>query len=197
VGREIRRVPANFDWEIGKTWEGFLNPYSDHIRKCDDCGGIGYNEATKELYDTFYDSHHNGVTWEYRFEDGRAVELLGVTKRWQNQLTQDEYDALIESRGFKNPPPLEEFNRRNCHPTRGYNFDACDMHLMVRTRAQRLGVYGHCPKCKGSGSYWESEAWKALGEAWKEIPVPTGDWWQVWETVSEGSPITPAFCYRR
>jgi hypothetical protein len=25
------------------------------------------------------------------------------------------------------------------------------------------------------------------------VPIPTGDWYQVWETVSEGSPVSPAF----
>lgn len=193
MGREVRRVPANFDWEIGKTWEGFVNPYTDHVKPCHHCDRMGVNPATLELYHTFYDSRNNRVTWEYRFEDGRAVELLGTTKRWQNQLTQDEYDALRESRDFKHPMTLEEFNRQNTHPTKGYNFDACDMWLMVRTRAERLGVYGKCEHCNGSGSIWDSKAWEALADAWKPIPVPEGEWWQVWETVSEGSPITPAF----
>ena len=31
------------------------------------------------------------------------------------------------------------------------------------------------------------------GFTWPQINVPRGDWWQVWETVSEGSPVTPAF----
>lgn len=34
---------------------------------------------------------------------------------------------------------------------------------------------------------------KRASEAWKETEPPTGDGYQLWETVSEGSPISPVF----
>lgn len=43
---------------------------------------------------------------------------------------------------------------------------------------------------------WDEEADEYLtktGEVWKAYDPPTGEGWQVWETVSEGSPITPVF----
>jgi hypothetical protein len=34
---------------------------------------------------------------------------------------------------------------------------------------------------------------KAKYDAWEEEPPPEGEGWQLWETVSEGSPISPVF----
>jgi hypothetical protein len=34
---------------------------------------------------------------------------------------------------------------------------------------------------------------KAAHDAWESTDPPKGDGWQLWETVSEGSPITPVF----
>jgi hypothetical protein len=46
--------------------------------------------------------------------------------------------------------------------------------------------YGDCPDCQGHGNI-------ATVEQRAILEVPTGEGWQVWETVSEGSPITPVF----
>ncbi len=29
MGREIRRVPIDFDWPLEKVWPGFVNPFFD------------------------------------------------------------------------------------------------------------------------------------------------------------------------
>jgi hypothetical protein len=34
MGREVRRVPLDFEWPLNKVWEGFLN---DHYVECPDC----------------------------------------------------------------------------------------------------------------------------------------------------------------
>ncbi len=38
MGREVKRVPLNFDWPVGKTWAGYLigTCQADHI-SCDEC----------------------------------------------------------------------------------------------------------------------------------------------------------------
>src|SRR5712671_2467357 len=48
MGRELRRVPLDFNWPIGKVYSGFLNP---HYRECPkaathECHG-GYTSAGK------------------------------------------------------------------------------------------------------------------------------------------------------
>jgi hypothetical protein len=47
-----------------------------------------------------------------------------------------------------------------------------------------------CPVCKGSRT---DPATRAAGDAWRETEPPSGDGWQLWETVSEGSPVSPVF----
>jgi hypothetical protein len=46
--------------------------------------------------------------------------------------------------------------------------------------------YADCPDCQGHGNI-------ATAEQRAILEVPTGEGWQAWETVSEGSPITPVF----
>lgn len=38
-----------------------------------------------------------------------------------------------------------------------------------------------------------NEAIRKLYEEWKEHEPPTGEGWQLWETCSEGSPVSPVF----
>lgn len=52
-----------------------------------------------------------------------------------------------------------------------------------------------CQRCKGSATAAPKEL-QEEAEAWEtahQIEPPTGDGWQLWETVSEGSPISPVF----
>src|SRR6185295_12659678 len=58
---------------------------------------------------------------------------------------------------------------------------------------KRLGVDGKCQHCDGDGYTWKSVGDKTAYDEWKEYEPPTGEGYQLWETVSEGSPITPVF----
>lgn len=53
--------------------------------------------------------------------------------------------------------------------------------------------WGRCPTCEGQGYTYRDAEHAAAAEAWEPSDPPMGDGWQVWETVSEGSPITPVF----
>ena len=46
MGRELKRVPVDFDWPLEKIWEGYLNP---HFAECPECDGSGYSRAGKVL----------------------------------------------------------------------------------------------------------------------------------------------------
>lgn len=55
-----------------------------------------------------------------------------------------------------------------------------------------------CPDADGSELPWSKEAMCAFHRAIWDAPFvaldpPTGEGWQLWETVSEGSPISPVF----
>ena len=71
--------------------------------------------------------------------------------------------------------------------------DAINRWIVVKQRCKRLGIYGECDHCKGEGEVWRKPEDEVNAEAWKEILPPEGDAYQIWETTSEGSPITPPF----
>jgi len=77
MGREVKRVALDFDWPVGKVWDGFLNPWYCHRADCAFCEGTGYNPPTKQIADDWYDFGSTG-------------------NRWCDKLTQDEVDKLIE-----------------------------------------------------------------------------------------------------
>ncbi len=53
---------------------------------------------------------------------------------------------------------------------------------------------GKCPVCNGEGTLpHPNEAIRKLHEEWKEYEPPAGAGYQLWETCSEGSPISPVF----
>ena len=192
MGREIKRVALDFNWPQNMIWKGFLNPY--HSQKCIACDQSGYNPETKKLADDWYDFGRTG-------------------RRWCDAITQDEVQALVDNgrlRGLthdhvpgkdcveKEPhsvPTAVEVNRLS--RIRGvFLHDAINKLICVETRAKRLGVWGTCPVCQGNGELWFSDKCKALNDAWYEdeqYEPPSGDGWQVWETVSEGSPVSPVF----
>ena len=53
--------------------------------------------------------------------------------------------------------------------------------------------WGTCPACEGSGRIWESGEAQSATELWQPEEPPAGPGFQIWETVSEGSPISPVF----
>ena len=53
--------------------------------------------------------------------------------------------------------------------------------------------WGQCPTCDGSGEVEKYPGQRAEQEAWEPTDPPEGDGWQYWETVSDGSPISPVF----
>ena len=77
MGREVKRVPLDFDWPLRQVWKGYLNPYYKHFRKCPFCDGSGYNPETKQLSDDWY-------------------AFGSYYARWCDKITQDEVDALVE-----------------------------------------------------------------------------------------------------
>ena len=53
--------------------------------------------------------------------------------------------------------------------------------------------YAHraeCSACKGSGHNLATEQ---IADDWTPEEPPSGEGWQMWETTSEGSPISPVF----
>jgi hypothetical protein len=58
---------------------------------------------------------------------------------------------------------------------------------------RRNGYQLFCPHCEGEGVVWQTPEIKKLHDEYEWIEPPTGDGYQLWETTSEGSPISPVF----
>lgn len=190
MGRELKRVPLDFNWPLNMPWKGYINPY--HSQECSVCDGSGHNPETKQIADDWYD-------------------FAGTGRKWCYNITQDEVDALVEAgrlydfthhfvegRGWIpiEPKPFVSAETVNIWSRRGLGHDAINRWICVEARARRLGVWGDCPVCNGDGVIWFNERVKELNENWwdnEKYEPPAGDGWQVWETVSEGSPVTPVF----
>lgn len=52
--RTLKRVPMDFAWPQGKTWGGYLNPFSKQSTPCDQCGGTGSSPEANRLKDQWY-----------------------------------------------------------------------------------------------------------------------------------------------
>ncbi len=88
-------------------------------------------------------------------------------------------------------PSAEEVNA--WERSGGMGHDTINHHLLIETRAKRLGVYGLCEHCAGEGSTFPNEDMQQLCENWQATEPPSGPGYQLWETVTEGSPLSPVF----
>ena len=74
--------------------------------------------------------------------------------------------------------------------------DSINCHVVLKARCERDGQPYTCSTCDGHGSLERYKGQREDQEAWVATEPPTGEGWQVWETVSEGSPISPVFKIR-
>ncbi len=89
-------------------------------------------------------------------------------------------------------PTAEEVNTANqkiqtFHPLSVFASDE-----IVRVRCELLGIQLYCSTCEGRGHVASPEL-RARAEAWEPPSPPEGPGYQLWQTVSEGGPVSPVF----
>jgi hypothetical protein len=260
MGREVKRVPLDFDWPLNERWEGYLNPFYRYCGKCPACNGSGYSPEAQQLHDQWYGYADfwpalTGSAY-IRTDDpfvvafatrnieqcqiATLIRFYGTTNKaacvsmecerltgmwngqWCHHLDKDDIAALIaadrlwdftrvartpeqeaivkqklsdggnswlpESNGYT--PTPEEVNRWSLQ---GMGHDSINEGVCVRAKCERMGYAAYCTVCDGEGDVWDTSEHKAASEAWERVGPPVGDGWQLWETVSEGSPTSPVF----
>lgn len=215
MGREIKRVPVDFNWDRNKVWEGFLNPhYKGHCEDCKKCKGSGNSEFYQFLHDRWYGlidgfvpmnpfppehpriaqlAARNYPSSEGMQQQERARLAALFNSAWSHHLIQDDVDVLWEDgrlRDFKKKPSAQQVNEWSIC---GFGHDAINCWLVLKAHCKKTRAAISCKDCKGAGSVWDSTASKRRAARWKSQEPPTGEGWQVWETVTEGSPISPVF----
>ena len=170
--REVKRVSRDFRWPLNQTWEGYLNPY---YQKCPKCNN-GYTAAREFLeflihrllvagHDCYRGNWHPYTIPLAQESAFPSIDLSELT------------DGLAG---------------RNAIEWLGY--DSIDNWVAVKKVISAAGLdpekWGICEHCNGDAI--DSRVKKEY-ESWKPTEPPAGDGWQMWETCSEGSPISPVF----
>jgi len=215
MGRELKRVPLSFEWEIDTIWSGYINPHKAH--ECKHCSGTGQSKDYDALKAEWYG--YNIEDWKPNpFREGARYNASA----WNNNLTQDDVKALCKASRLwdftriaisdeqkeivKNKiaeggnswlpfdncyiPTAKEVNEWNL---KGFGHDGINAWVCIKARLKREKRPINCDKCKGSGFNWQHPKAKALYNNWKKYEPPIGEGFQLWTTTNEGAPMTPVF----
>lgn len=149
----------------------------------------------------FYGSGEGAIVRE-----GQRLAAL-FNGMWCHHLNQDDVDALIAGGRLWNftrtigpdgwekiePPVTPTAAQVNEWSLSGMSHDGINASVVVRARCEREGADVLCQTCQGHSSTEVYPGQRAEAEAWEPTEPPAGDGWQLWETVSDGSPFSPVF----
>lgn len=255
MGRELKRVPLDFDWPQDKRWKGYINPFYDHQIKCPHCES-GYSAEYRKLERRWYGYDDAAFTPEQRgstpyLPDGpqaiawatrqidrddsgyyqsygrlsrdeaikqEAIRICGIwNSHWSHHLNEQDVAALFKAdRLWDFTRVVKPGTRKNAAkwpngwlkknngyvPTprevnewslMGFGHDSTNAWIVIKAELKRFKQPSTCAHCKGQGDTWPTDKLRRQCAAWKRKGPPEGDGYQVWETVSEGSPISPVF----
>jgi hypothetical protein len=102
-----------------------------------------------------------------------AGRLMDFTHTWTKGVGWQPNEPMVV-------PSAEQVNNWSLH---GLGHDSLNASVVIGARCKRLGVPEACATCGGHSTVERYPGQRAEAEAWKEL----------WETVSEGSPVTPVF----
>ena len=118
---------VNFYFEVNRASE-----------ECKTCGGNGYHHAAQDVVETFY---------PHMCE----ARNLSRSMAWNDKITQDECDALIEYGRAPIGSTAEQINARNRPGARNMGHDAISRMYLIDARLKRLGLPKTCQACDGHG----------------------------------------------
>jgi len=185
MGREIKRVALDFNWPMSKVWEGYVYP-PDGTSPCVTCHRTGYSRMGMAL-----DSLTNEVT----FLPNDSSKLTSSERTFMYALEKavdpEQFASAQKHYGPDYLPYVYGGGRSQCTNARTLVYD------LMKHLSSSLGLSMEetflCSVCKGSGNQIVDKDQHEKAEQWTRTEPPAGEGWQVWETVSEGSPITPVF----
>jgi len=212
MSKKLKRVPLDFQWEILKVWQGYINPHTVH--ECENCAGTGCSSDYRELEKKWY-SFANAKYEQNPFRRNARYNV----NAWKNNISQEDVDALIqgdrlwdftrvalneaqreiirkktESWGnnwlpFNNGylPTAAEVNKWNLE---GVGHDSINKVIIIKARLKKQGLSYKCEHCSGSGVCFENEEAAKIYNDWQPYEPPKGEGYQLW---NDEHPLTPVF----
>lgn len=194
MGRKLMRVPLDFDWPMGETWKGYVNPHYVQCEKCRGSGEDGARLFVKKIIRLLVLGAE-----ESQYNEDQIAQMRDANRRlYPHPYLQSEGIEARNRAAFGSEGLLMDFVARLSGKDKdvllgpfGINESARHGILCELLSAAGLPMdWGYCSACKGEGIEPE---YVERYEAWRETEPPVGDGYQLWETTSEGSPISPVF----
>jgi hypothetical protein len=223
MGRELKRVPLDFDWPLNKVWRGYVNPFGG---PCPEDGKTCWNgntaagkwlDAVAGLLSVIGGDAADAPRAEELRRRGRIYPHPYLEEWPQAPRTETPRAVMAAIREMPEQGDrmraLHDYHRANPSqllpltpeivalttglsgrsPERAFGHDAIDRWSIckaIRDAAKLPESWGTCPACEGHA---DDPAQRKQAEAWEREHPPFGDGYQLWETTSEGSPISPVF----
>lgn len=131
--------------------------------------------------------HFNG-SWQYHLNDADIDILVKIPEALGNTHHQDDQGNWVENDPPVRPTPEE----LQLSMMQAISNSRIEYHL-IRGICEREGVPYLCEICDGDITFWPSAADRKLYDEWERPEPPAGPGYQLWSTVTEGTPNSPVF----
>jgi hypothetical protein len=137
--------------------------------------------------------------WCHHLDAADVQALLDADRLWDfTRVARTPADAkakkhsngwLKKSNGYvPTPDEVNEWSIRG-----GLGHDSTNAYICIEAKCKRMGVPYRCVHCDGTAAIWDNPADYEAWDKWEKTEPPTGPGFQLWETVTEGSPQSPVF----
>lgn len=111
MGRELKRVPLDFNWPKNSIWKGYLNPYS--FNECKACNDYDLNSKTELVCDFCFGNGSLFCDEKYRkLKD--EWERIEPPQGEGYQLWENTSEGSPQSPVFKTLDELCDYAEKNC-----------------------------------------------------------------------------------
>jgi hypothetical protein len=219
--RTVKRVPLDFFWPLHKVWDGYVNREGGQCPNNGKTCFSGYTSAGKwldaiarliamvcgEAADASYaeEFRRRGRIYPHPYlQEWQQAPYFEMPPDVLTKLRAIE-DPIDRNRAFskwhrENPPQLLPLTVELVTLGMGLGVEhlgglsGSEVSWRIANKLREVAglpeTWGTCPVCEGHG---DDPTKRERAEAWKETEPPKGDGWQLWETCTEGSPISPVF----
>lgn len=198
MSREVKRVPLDFDAPFDAVWHGYVRPDQLDEDPCPNAGTRCVNGSTAAR------------AWvEQLVQLLLMLDDAGLHRRRQTMhpyfdsvprpyvFVDDDGRRVLRCAEFPTPDIAEFGTGLAGRPAGLLGHDAIDRWRAEKKIVEAAGLdpdtWGICPACGGHGGVEAYEGQRGEAEAWQATEPPTGEGWQLWEKVTEGSPLSPVF----